>query len=288
MNKKWLKKKATKKFYFFSGIFLLLMIILFNSLEKSNNSFVYKGLLDIVAIPAKVLAQGREAGGETVNEILPKNEKDFKIQELEKEIEELRKEVIKNKITRNELNLLDELKRSLNYVEEDYEKKYIAASIVAKNNGNYYTTFTISAGKKDGVLKDGIVTTGKGLVGIVYEVSENYCKAVSILNSKASVSFELLKNKDYTGIASQNIHIDYEEDPYKYINGYMFDINYRVLPGDIVITSGLGLYPKGIPLGVIDKVIEDKSSLQNFVKIKPYVNFKRLEKVMILNPREIN
>lgn len=288
MNKKWLKKKATKKFYFFSSIFLILTVILFNSLEKSSDSFIHKGLLEITAMPAKVLAQGREAGGEAIKEIVPKNEKDLKIQELEQEIEELRKEVIKNKITHNELNLLNELKRSLNYVEEDYEKKYIAASIVAKNNGNYYTSFTISAGKKDGVLKDGIVMTGKGLIGIVYEVSENYCKAVSVLNSKASVSFELLKNKDYTGIASQNIHIDHEEDPYKYINGYMFDINYRVLPGDIVITSGLGLYPKGIPLGVIDKVIEDKSSLQNFVKIKPYVNFKRLEKVMILNPREIN
>lgn len=288
MNKKWLKKKATRKVYFFSGILLILLIIFFNSLEKENNNIIFDTVLDITAAPSKILARGRVISGDTAKDLLPKNEKDIKIQKLEQEIEDLRKELIKNKITKNELNQLDDLKRSLNYVEEDYEKKYIAASIVAKNDGNYYTSFTISAGKKDGVQKDGIVMTGKGLVGIVYEVSENYCKAVSILNSKASVSFELLKNKDYTGIASQNIHIDDDEDPYKYINGYMFDINYRVLPGDVVITSGLGLYPKGIPLGVIDKVVEDKSSLQNFVKIKPYVNLKRLEKVMILNPRNLD
>lgn len=287
MNKKWLKKKALKKIYIFSGIFLIVLLILFFSIRGREGSFFSDFGLDMTGILGNVLHQGKEGGEKLVDKTLPINEKDRRIQELESEVEELRKELIRNKITDSELTQLQGLKSGLNYVEEDYEKNYIAASIVAKNDGNYYTSFTISAGREQGVQKDSIILTGKGLVGIVYEVSENYCKAISVLNSKSSVSFELLKNSGYTGIASQNIHIGEDDGKEQYINGYMFDINYKVLPGDIVITSGLGLYPKGIPLGVVNEVIEDKSSLQNFVRIRPYVNFKKLDKVMILNPREL-
>lgn len=287
MNKKWLKKKALKKIYIFSGIFLIVLLILFFSIRGREGSFFSDFGLDMTGILGNVLHQGKEGGEKLVDKTLPINEKDRRIQELESEVEELRKELIRNKITDSELTQLQGLKSGLNYVEEDYEKNYIAASIVAKNDGNYYTSFTISAGREQGVQKDSIILTGKGLVGIVYEVSENYCKAISVLNSKSSVSFELLKNSGYTGIASQNIHIGEDDGKEQYINGYMFDINYKVLPGDIVITSGLGLYPKGIPLGVVNEVIEDKSSLQNFVRIHPYVNFKKLDKVMILNPREL-
>lgn len=287
MNKKWLKKKALKKIYIFSGIFLIVLLILFFSIRGREGSFFSDFGLDMTGILGNVLHQGKEGGEKLADKTLPINEKDRRIQELESEVEELRKELIRNKITDSELTQLQGLKSGLNYVEEDYEKNYIAASIVAKNDGNYYTSFTISAGREQGVQKDSIILTGKGLVGIVYEVSENYCKAISVLNSKSSVSFELLKNSGYTGIASQNIHIGEDDGKEQYINGYMFDINYKVLPGDIVITSGLGLYPKGIPLGVVNEVIEDKSSLQNFVRIRPYVNFKKLDKVMILNPREL-
>ena len=160
---------------------------------------------------------------------------------------------------------------------------------MGKNDGNYYTSFTISAGKNQNVQKDGIVLTGKGLVGRIYEVSDNYSKAISILDSKSSVSFQVLREERYTGIASQNVTMDYEYKDFEgYIKGYLFDINYKVLPGDIIITSGLGLYPKGIPIGSIDKIIEDKNNLLKYVKIKPYVNLKKIDKVMILNPRDFN
>ena len=221
--------------------------------------------------------------------VIPKNDKDKKIEELEAEVEKLRTQLIKNTVTESELKQLSDLKQSLNFIEEDYEKNYVTASIVGKNDGNYYTSFTISAGKNQNVQKDGIVLTGKGLVGRIYEVSDNYSKAISILDSKSSVSFQVLREERYTGIASQNVTMDYEYKDFEgYIKGYLFDINYKVLPGDIIITSGLGLYPKGIPIGSIDKIIEDKNNLLKYVKIKPYVNLKKIDKVMILNPRDFN
>ena len=83
----------------------------------------------------------------------------------------------------------------------------ISSSVVGKNDGNWYTTFVIGVGKDDGVKKDSVVVNGDGLVGIVYEVSKNYSKAISILDTKSSVSFKVPGKPEFKGIITQNVNI---------------------------------------------------------------------------------
>lgn len=283
------KKKYSKKLYIYLALIFTLVTSLSLSVKKGNDNLLSRIGLELLAPPNKMISSIKNSSVNFIGSVIPKNDKDKKIEELEAEVEKLRTQLIKNTVTESELKQLSDLKQSLNFIEEDYEKNYVTASIVGKNDGNYYTSFTISAGKNQNVQKDGIVLTGKGLVGRIYEVSDNYSKAISILDSKSSVSFQVLREERYTGIASQNVTMDYEYKDFEgYIKGYLFDINYKVLPGDIIITSGLGLYPKGIPIGSIDKIIEDKNNLLKYVKIKPYVNLKKIDKVMILNPRDFN
>ncbi len=283
------KKKYSKKLYIYLALIFTLVTSLSLSVKKGNDNLLSRIGLELLAPPNKMISSIKNSSVNFMGSVIPKNDKDKKIEELEAEVEKLRTQLIKNTVTESELKQLSDLKQSLNFIEEDYEKNYVTASIVGKNDGNYYTSFTISAGKNQNVQKDGIVLTGKGLVGRIYEVSDNYSKAISILDSKSSVSFQVLREERYTGIASQNVTMDYEYKDFEgYIKGYLFDINYKVLPGDIIITSGLGLYPKGIPIGSIDKIIEDKNNLLKYVKIKPYVNLKKIDKVMILNPRDFN
>ena len=283
------KKKYSKKLYIYLALIFTLVTSLSLSVKKGNDNLLSRIGLELLAPPNKMISSIKNSSVNFMGSVIPKNDKDKKIEELEAEVEKLRTQLIKNTVTESELKQLSDLKQSLNFIEEDYEKNYVTASIVGKNDGNYYTSFTISAGKNQNVQKDGIVLTGKGLVGRIYEVSDNYSKAISILDSKSSVSFQVLREERYTGIASQNVTMDYEYKDFEgYIKGYLFDINYKVLPGDIIITSGLGLYPKGIPIGSIDKIIEDKNNLLKYVKIKPYVNLKKIDNVMILNPRDFN
>ncbi len=68
----------------------------------------------------------------------------------------------------------------------------------------------------------------------------------------------------------------------------MFDSNYDVLPGDVVTTSGLGLFPEGIVIGKVGKVIEDKNNSLKYVIVKPNVDFKNIDDVVIVEPRNIN
>lgn len=280
------KKKINYKLYIIGSVIIILIIIVSLSIKNGNDNIASKVLLDAVSPSTEVITSSKNKSSGFLSSIFKNENKDETIKELEKEIQDLREEVIRNKMTENELSELRNLKTSLNFIEEEFKQNFITASIVAKNDGNYYTSFTISAGENQGVQKDAIVLTGKGLVGKVYEVSANYSKVVSILDSKSSVSFEVLRNTEFTGIASQNINFEFDStDTEGFLKGYLFDISYEVLPGDVIVTSGLGLYPEGIQIGEINEVIEDNNNLLKFVKIKPYANFKKLDKVMILNPR---
>ena len=223
------------------------------------------------------------------SEILNYKKNANKLEDLEKENESLKQEIVElnNKISEGQS--IQNLKKALNFIPEDYKANMISASVVRKNDGNWYTSFVIGAGSDAGVKKDSLVVNGSGLVGIVYEVSKNYSKAISILDTKSSVSFKLLKNSDYKGVITQDTDISGKEK-YKengYLQGYMFDSSYDVLPGDTLVTSGLGLYPEGIMIGKVDKVIDDKNKSLKYVVIKPYADFKNIDDVTVIEPRNI-
>ena len=210
-------------------------------------------------------------------------------EKLKKENEKLREEIIGLNNKLDEKESLESLKKSLSFIDEKYKANKISASVVGKNDGNWYDSFVIGAGKKQGVKKDSIVMNGNGLVGMVYEVSDNYSKAISLLDSKSSVSFKLLKDSNFKGVITQNSKIEDKEN-YKdggYLYGYMFDTSYEVLPGDVVTTSGLAVYPEGIPIGEVAKVIDDKDKSVKSIIVKPYVDFKNVNDVIIIEPRNI-
>ena len=207
-----------------------------------------------------------------------------------KKAERLQQEVIDLQNKLDDVQSLQSLKAALNFVDEKYVAKTLSAKVVSKNDGNWYSSFVVSAGSKDGVKKDSLVMNGNGLVGIVYEVSENYCKVISLLDTKSSVSFKLAKNSEFKGIITYGENIDEKAD-YRdsgLLQGYMFDSNYDVLPGDVVTTSGLGLFPEGIVIGKVGKVIEDKNNSLKYVIVKPNVDFKNIDDVVIVEPRNIN
>ena len=212
-----------------------------------------------------------------------------KMRELEKENEELKAKVIDLNSKAAKVESLESLKKSLNYISTDRMKSIVSGSVIEKNDGNWYKSFVLNVGEKDGVEKNSIVINGKGLVGIVYEVSGNSCKAISLLDSKSAVSFKIVNNTAAKGVISTSTSSGKEKayESNGYLNGYMFDSGYEVVQGDIIVTSGMGLYPEDIPIGEIEKVIDDKNKSLKSVVIKPYVNFKDVNDVMIIKPRNI-
>lgn len=278
--KKILRSKRT---YYISGV-VFVMILLLNSLGDGSFSFNPSGGF------FAGISKSFHLMGEAVSSKLPfqqDNAQEELIEKLKKENQELKKTISQNLITDADLKELKELKNNLNYVENDSIEQYISTSIIYKNDGNYFTTFVIDAGEANSVKKDSIVVGPNGLLGVIFEVDKHYSKGISILNSKVSISFEALREKEISGVASQNIAFNVKTDLKGYLKGYLFDKEQILYPGDVLITSGLGLYPGGIQIGEVEEVIEDKANVLRYVKIKPYTNFKTVNKVIVINPREM-
>ncbi|EHL16948.1 hypothetical protein HMPREF9629_00190 [Peptoanaerobacter stomatis] len=211
---------------------------------------------------------------------------DSELEKLKEENRSLRDQLIKNTMQEEEVQELNNLKNALKFVTDKTASDFISADIVARNDGNYYNSFTISAGSDNGVKSDSIVVNGDGLIGRVYQVSQKYSKAVSIIDSRFPVSFQIIGRSSDTGMLSQDVSITQIEDA-SLIKGYMFDVNSPVKIDDIVTTSGLGLYPAGIPIGKVQQIIPDEQNILKYIVVQPYVNFKKLDKVMVFNKKDL-
>ena len=75
----------------------------------------------------------------------------------------------------------------------DYPK--VAANVIASENSNWFSKFTIDKGSNDGIRKDMNVLSGTGLVGIVTEVGPNWATVSSIIDDK-NVSAMILTTFD--------------------------------------------------------------------------------------------
>lgn len=194
---------------------------------------------------------------------------------LREENERLMNELIEATLTKKELNNLVKLESALNYSKNNNINNYITCNVIAKDPGNWYNMFVIDVGTKDGVVKNSTVMSGEGVVGLVYEVGKDWAKVVSIIDNKSTISFEMLDyENNYDGKVTGSID--------SILKGHLFDPQAEVSIGDYVITSGLGLYPKGILIGSITDVEVDKDSLLKSVKVEPAVNFRKLNNVFVI------
>lgn len=289
-NKKKNNKKYNIKVVATVGVAITLIGIVGMSIGRYSKGGI-KGsgvVLSSVSVIERNLNKGFTFIKNGTSNIFKFKENANKVDKLEKENEKLKKEIINLKEEADSSKSLESLKKSLNFIDEKYKKTMISAPVVSKNDGNWYQSFVIGAGKNNGVKKDSIVVNGNGLVGLVYEVSDNYSKAISLLDTKSSVSFQLLKDPNSKGVINQEANGNKNYKAEGLLEGYMFSTSYDVLPGDVIVTSGLGLYPKSIPIGEVDKVIDDKNKGLKKVIVKPYVDFKNIDDVVVIEPRNIN
>jgi len=158
-----------------------------------------------------------------------------------------------------------------------YKKaKVIQNTIYKKDN-----FLTLDLGEYDGIKPEMGIITDKGVVGFILFTGKNYSTAVSVLNSKASVSVRVLKNnaigtmiwdgKNHTQTSIQDI-----------------PLTTAIEIGDTLVSSGFSAYyPEGILIGrVLDKKIGDNQQMHN-LKVKLFEDFNKLNHVYIIESMDI-
>lgn len=197
-----------------------------------------------------------------------------RIDELEKENDELRRELAAAKLEESQLKQLQELSQLLNYdyVKQGYE--VVTADVTLKDGSNWTNTFTIDRGTEAGITEGKIVIDGTGLVGKVSDAGKGWAKVVSVIDSGNKVSFKLSRDGKQLGIVTGNSQ--------GYISGYMLDEDSTVAEGDILLTSGMGMYPEGIEIGSVRTVTSNSNTLIKEITVEPSVNLNSLRKVSVI------
>jgi len=276
------KKRSINKSAMIVTIVAIILIIIsgITSKQRDHITGIEKWIGNLITPIQNVFNTGFNKVGQNVSSIANLNKLKDENQQLKSEIEELEKEVLNLAMSKSELEELKNLKYALNYIEDIDQYNTITASIVGKSPGNWFNIFTINVGENQGIEKDSIVLDSNGLVGKVYEVGGNWSKVISIIDNNSSVSFQIMRDSSLQGIITGSITSE--------VTGYLFDPLADIIVGDKVVTSGLGTYPKGIIIGEIVEVDKSEDHLLKTIKVEPAVNFKRITKVIVMEPRKFD
>lgn len=157
------------------------------------------------------------------------------------------------------------------------QSKRVLAQLVSWDASSDYQSFRIDVGTNDGLRLQDPVVTSQGLVGFIYRLTDNFADVLTILDNRNRVDSLVQRTRSFgivEGAGGARCHM-------KYVS--------RTSPinlGDQVITSGLGnIYPKGLKVGVVSKVVREGIGIVQHIEIRPNVDFKNLEEVLVLvNP----
>lgn len=203
---------------------------------------------------------------------------------LEKENEELRTQLADAQENLNQVQLnqeeLDNLKSlydmDQNYA--DYDK--IAANVIGKDAGNWFSVFLIDRGSNDGITVGMNVLADGGLAGIVIQVGPNYAKVRSIIDDNSNVSARNLSTSDLCVVSgslktmNESSLIDFDD---------LRDKEDQAKVGDQIVTSNISdMFLEGIPIGYITDIKTDSNNLTKSGHIATIVDFEHLDDVFVI------
>ncbi len=164
--------------------------------------------------------------------------------------------------------------RKLLRLKEELEYSFIPARVIGVGQEQSIKSLILNVGRKDAIKVNQAVVTETGLVGKILESEKEFSITQVLMDRNSLVSARLQKSREVGLIGwSGNLWLDL----------YYIPKDVELEKGEVVITSGLSqIYPKGLKIGVVAEVLENEYELFKQIKVKPAVNFNRLEEVFVL------
>jgi rod shape-determining protein MreC len=153
-------------------------------------------------------------------------------------------------------------------------------------------TVTLSAGSKAGVREHSLVVSPEGVVGLVQTVDPTMSLAILFAHPDFRVSAMSADGLAF-GIVQPHVASSSTTQEQSYLRSERYLLEMRgvpfrstLKPGAVVYSSGLGgIYPKGIPVGVVLGEIKTAEAWARTYLLRPAVNPAELTAVMILTPQ---
>ena len=207
------------------------------------------------------------------------------IERLKKENSDLYDEIYTLTNQMNALTEADEENKRLKELLKVYDQVKdewtpVVSNVIGRETASWYRTITIEGGEDRGFKKNMAVINGRGLIGRIINVSATSSEVLLILDPEGAVgalvqntrAVGIIEGKDGESDELSLIHVPYDADIELY---------------QTVITSGLGgIFPKGYRIGYITDIETESGGLMLKCTVKPFVNFNKLEEVLVLTPKK--
>lgn len=164
------------------------------------------------------------------------------LSDLEAENEELRAKVAEL----SEAQATAERLESLLGLQSTYSLQSTAARIIGESGDAWSRTVTIDKGSADGLAINMPVCNAGGIIGQIIEVSPTTATVRLVTDENSGISAMVQSTRAQGILQGQpdgTLRLEY------------VTVDSDVKEGDIIVSSGLGgVYPKGLPLGVVSSV----------------------------------
>lgn len=229
-------------------ILILIYIITFISFKNNINIFYpYNYIRDLIFIPVKAITKENDF----------KNTKEY----YEGRIDTLLEEI-------NELKKLNNIKKVLS----DYDE--INCTVIERNHNYWFNTIKIDKGIKQGIDNDYAVITENGLIGKIINATNNFSEVKLLTTNDVNNKTSVLINNHYGIIEKFNG---------EYLEVTLTSKLNNIEIGEIVLTTGMGgIYPKGILIGKVIGIKEDKYDVGRIILVEPSADFNKINYVKVL------
>lgn len=274
------KKFSIPPKYLLFGLTILCLAACILSLVKSEYTDSLRNATSYVMTP---MQKGLNTVGmwfsdkadnfETLKAIKKENE------QLKAQVEALMAENSTLNLERNELEQL----RMLYQLDRTYSYPKVAAQVIAKDSSNFFSTFTINKGSKDGMAVDMNVLSGSGLVGIITAVTDHTATVRSIIDDYSNVSAMVAITSDFCNVSGD----------LSLINDGLIRVGN--IPKDSAVGDGYALvtshisskYLPGILIGYTSGITIDANNLTKSGYVTPVVDFEHIEYVLVITERKV-
>lgn len=170
---------------------------------------------------------------------------------------------------------LDSIFEPLDFISDSLYK--VQKTTVISNNYDKIDNFLlIEGGIKDSIKQDLGVISSKGVVGIVQDVSQNFSRIISILNTNTSINAKLKKTFHFGTLTWDG------NDP-NVMSLVDVPRSAPVQKGDTITTGGRSLvFPENIPIGVIEDFELDENVGYYSIYVRLFNDMTNLKHIYII------
>lgn len=199
-------------------------------------------------------------------------------EELKSEISDLREQLADYEQTKVE----NEFYKEYLEIKDNHEDfKFESAILISRDNQDPYKGFVINKGSVSGISENDPVITDAGIVGFVTEVGLTTSKVATLLSPDVVMGALDSRTND-SGVVSGSLELA-EKGETKLYN---LSRSCNVAVGDYVVTSGEGIFPKGLLIGTIQSIGSDEYNTSIYAAIEPFADIDNLRSVMVITDFE--